>query len=142
MFLKSLTVVVSIAFTAAVSAQCTTVGDTTYCYDYDSGNSYSTTDYGTSSVTSGYNSNTGTVWGSNTFRSGNTSQTLGSSSKGAYWNSSTYDLGDTSQTLGSSSNGNTWNSFTDSSGNTTYDSYNAETGKVKTVICDSLGNCY
>lgn len=111
--------VVLLAFSVSAAAECVTSGGTTYCYDYNSGNSYSTTDYGASSITSGYNVNTGTVWGSDTFRSGNTSQTMGSSS-----------------------NGNMWNSYTDSSGYTTYDSYNAETGEVKIVICDSKGNCY
>jgi len=88
--MKKLIIAVAATLIAAPAyAGCNSFGSTTRCYDYQSGNSYTTRrdTYG-NSTTQGYNYNTGTMWNQRT--NGSTGRTNGWSSKGNSWSCDAY----------------------------------------------------
>lgn len=82
----------ALALASPVSANCNTIGTTTYCSDNQSGNRYSVQDYGNTTTMRGSNPRTGSRWSQR-------SQTIGGS---------TYHSGQDSQ-------GNNWRNRTDQS---------------------------
>ena len=137
---KALLILAISSISTLASANCTKTGSITSCYDSQSGNSYTTYDFGTSSITNGSNANTGTTWSQNTTRLGDSSFSNGTSSTGTTWNQSTTRFGDMSITNGSSSSGKSWNSTTFGNGSTIHNSSDGIDSKSTT--CDAFGNCY
>lgn len=75
---------VALAMASPAAASCNTYGNTSNCYDYNTGSSYRTTrDSDGNSRTSGYNTQTGTTWSQRT--NGSTGRTSGFDSKGGFW---------------------------------------------------------
>lgn len=94
---------------SSISAQAACVGTGSFksCTD-DSGNSYTVNKLGNSTYVQGTNAETGSSWNQQTHRSGNTSNTYGSSADGSTWNSTTYRNGSTTNTYGTDSKGNSF----------------------------------
>lgn len=74
-------------FLAATSsfAQCTTFGNHTQCYDFNSGNNYSINRFGNITQMQGYNTRTGTNWSQQSNTIGNTTYQRGIDSQGNNW---------------------------------------------------------
>jgi hypothetical protein len=83
--MKKLAIIIIATLSAAPAyAGCNTFGSTTRCYDYQTGNSYTTRrDSFGNSRTQGWNSNTGSMWNQRT--SGATGRTSGYDSNGGFW---------------------------------------------------------
>lgn len=137
---KAFLILAITSISTLASANCIKTGTITSCYDSQSGNSYTTYDFGNSSITNGSNANTGTTWTQNTTRFGDSSYSSGYSSKGTTWSQNTTRFGDTSITNGNSSSGKSWNSTTFSNGTTIHSSNDGNTSSSTT--CDAFGNCY
>lgn len=116
--MKKLAFTILILMPTFTFANC--VGSESYktCYE-ENGNTYDISRSGNSTTVYGSNSNTGSTWSQQSYKSGNTTSTYGTSADGNSWNSTTTTNG-----------GNTTTYGTDSDGNSFYQ------------VCDSTGNCY
>lgn len=71
---------------SAAFAQCMGTANFKTCYD-GSGNSYSISRFGNSTIVNGSNTRTGSTWSQQSNRLGNTTITNGTDSNGRSWNS-------------------------------------------------------
>lgn len=131
----------ALTFAAGIHAQSSCVGSGALrtCTDAASGNVYTTSRIGSTSLTTGSNVNTGTTWSQNTQRVGDTSFTNGTNSRGDAWNSSTQRIGDTSITTGSDSRGRNFNVTTQRIGDSTLVNATDSKGNVTTKVCNQYG---
>src|SRR5690554_4138984 len=84
---------ISAAFAAPYSiAACVGSGSFQTCTD-NSGNSYSVQRIGNTTITNGYNSNTGSNWSQTSNTIGNTTIHNGTSSNGNNWHGTTQNIG-------------------------------------------------
>lgn len=103
------TMVASILAVSSASAACFGSGTFKTCTD-SSGNNYTVSKFGNSTVVNGYNSNTGSSWSQNSTRFGNSTFTNGNDADGNSWNSTTTKFGTQSYTYGTDSDGNSFSS--------------------------------
>ena len=98
--------VVFVAFSA--QAACYGTGAFRTCTD-DNGNNYTVNRSGNATYVDGSNSQTGSTWNQQSYRSGNTTSTYGTASDGSSWNAQTYKSpGGGSTTYGTDSKGNSF----------------------------------
>jgi hypothetical protein len=109
MFKFFIATVVSVLMVSSASAGCIGSGAFKSCTD-NSGNSYTISKFGNSTMVNGYNSKTGSNWSQNSMRSGNTTFTTGNDADGNSWNSTTMRSGTQSYTFGTDSDGNSFSS--------------------------------
>jgi len=92
--------------TAQVSvAACYGSGNFKTCTD-DSGNSYNVRQFGNTTITNGYNPNTGSQWSQNSNTIGNTTFHNGVDANGNAWKGTSTRIGSTTIHQGVDSNGN------------------------------------
>ncbi len=89
------------------AAECYGSGSYYSCYD-TSGNTYNVQRYGNTTSVQGYNSQSGSSWSQDSYRSGNMTQTFGRAADGNAWNSTTITSPGMSNTFGTDSNGNSF----------------------------------
>lgn len=97
------------ALTSTVSAACFGSGTLRTCYD-NSGNSYTVNRLGNTTITNGYNSQTGSTWSQNSTTMGNTTFHSGQAANGNSWNATQNNFGKWSNTYGTDSRGNSFSS--------------------------------
>lgn len=86
-FISTLVAAAALTVSATAFANCTTYGNTTNCYDAQSGNSYNTQTYGDTSITRGSNSRTGSSWSQKSNTVGGSTYHRGTDSDGDSWRS-------------------------------------------------------
>lgn len=106
MFRITLSVLLLSAAVPAMADNCYGTGRYRTCTDPSTGSQYTTTRYGNTSQTSGYNPTTGNQWNQTSTRYGNTTTTNGYDANGNYWNETTTRHGNTTTTNGTDSDGN------------------------------------
>lgn len=103
------TIAISAVLAAPIaSAGCVGTGSFQTCTD-NSGNSYNVQRIGSTTITHGYNSNTGSNWSQTSNTIGNTTFHNGTSSNGNSWNGTTQNIGDMQIHSGTDSRGNYYN---------------------------------
>ena len=90
-------------FSGPVSAACVGTAQFKSCTDI-SGNSYSVSNFGNSTVVNGRNSQTGSSWSQQSNRVGNNTYTYGRAANGQSWNSTSTPYG----TYGTDSDGDSF----------------------------------
>jgi hypothetical protein len=100
MIVRVLTVAAAFIGAGAAQAQCT--GSATFhtCTD-QSGNSYTVSHVGSTTLVNGNNARTGSTWNQQSYTFGNTTQTYGHDQRGRSWNETTTPYG----SWGTDSNG-------------------------------------
>lgn len=96
-----------VALAPAAYANC--VGSDSFytCYDTGSGNSYTVNRFGNTTMMTGNNTRTGSMWSETTNRFGNNAYTSGQASNGNSWSRTTTPYG----TFGTDSRGNAFSNF-------------------------------
>lgn len=107
MFKSALAIALAAIVTLPAAATCVGTGAYRTCTDA-SGNSYSTTQIGDTSYTTGRNSRTGSTWSQNSTTIGGTTYTNGRAADGDSWRATTTRIGDATYTSGVDSDGNTF----------------------------------
>ena len=106
-------ILVSIAavlfLTTSSFAACYGTGNLKTCYD-NSGNSYSISKFGNTTVTNGYNSSEGSNWSQSSTTFGNTTLHNGQAANGNTWNSTQQNFGGMTTFNGTDSRGNSFSS--------------------------------
>lgn len=99
----------AVALMGVASAQCYTYGTVTSCFDAQSGNSYTTYNFGNQSQTIGSNYRTGSRWSQNTIRvTPDYSATFGQASNGAQWTQNSLNTGYGTSVFGQDSSGSSY----------------------------------
>lgn len=81
------TIIAALALSLVAGSAFAKCGGLGYCYDYQTGNSYTTRENATGgTTTNGYNTETGSTWSQRT--NGLTGRTSGYDSNGNYWSCS------------------------------------------------------
>lgn len=104
---KSIIIATILALTGSVYAECYGTGSLKKCQD-DKGNSYTIEKYGTTTIVSGRNSRTGSVWNKTVQTHGNTTYINGIAANGNSWNETIKRYGDTTYISGTDSDGNSF----------------------------------
>ena len=102
----ALVILALLATTTIANAACIGTGKFRTCYDAN-GNQYTISDFGSTTITNGYNARTGSQWSQTDTTFGNTTFTNGQAANGNSWNMTQQNWG----------NGYKTYSGTDSSGN-------------------------
>lgn len=89
-------------------ANCTGSGSIKTCYDTQTGNSYTVSEFGNSTYVTGTNLRTGHTWSQTSNHIGNTTYTNGLDANGRPWNSTTTHIGNTVYQNGVDSDGNSF----------------------------------
>lgn len=79
--------------TLAAQANCIVSSTFSSCNDARSGNSYTTQNFGSTTITNGHNARTGSSWSQTDQRIGGTTFTTGRAANGNSWSSTTQSLG-------------------------------------------------
>lgn len=110
------------ALTGGALAQSTCFGSDSFktCTDA-SGNSYTISKFGNSTLLQGNNARTGSSWSQQSYTYGNTTQTYGQSADGDSWNMTQFASPSGTQYFGTDSDGNSFSGFNNNSMNEIYE---------------------
>ena len=99
----TLVAAISLALPAVANATCVGTGTFKTCTD-SSGNNYTVSHFGTTTMVNGNNPNTGNSWSQQSYRFGNTTQKYGRDAQGKSWNQTSTPQG----SYGTDSDGNSF----------------------------------
>lgn len=115
--MRKLIATIALASAASVAqANCIGSDSLKTCYDSESGNSYTISSFGNTTIVNGSNASTGSTWSSTSNTFGNTTFQTGQDKHGRSWNQTIQRMGDSTFHSGQDSDGNSFSKLCTSAG--------------------------